>query len=379
MNGTAIHHLEEDKIPDTLTKKEKVAHLNNGTISAVKPRSQLNGKHGGTSEVTQLERDEKWSERRSFDDIFHDDYLFETLLDYFTFEEIFTVFHQLNSKYAKLVDEANYLLLRKLTDKLHITSSYLVTDLPAREKIMEVYKQTVIAVREERTQNLKPTAFYTDSGLVGTNMWYSFHNIFDVNNTNMYGGYVFSSNSGTNNHVQAYLCQAGTGVDNNFCSKMKKDFEETPGSKEIRVPYQKYLDDGSIPTFKVPKVFEINCRNQGYCYYADNIVLCFSESEVDNKKFKDSTKFFEKFKSVNDVKESGIPILNIDDTTKGFTAIEFDLSQKKKILELLEIKEFVSVPLVYMFIDKNQLYGKAPSYEIKQNIAAKYMSMKLLC
>lgn len=59
MNGTAIHHLEEDKIPDTLTKKEKVAHLNNGTLSAVKPHSQLNGKHEETSEVTQLERNEK--------------------------------------------------------------------------------------------------------------------------------------------------------------------------------------------------------------------------------------------------------------------------------------------------------------------------------
>ena len=160
---------------------------------------------------------------------------------------------------------------------------------------------------------------------------------------------------------------------------MKTEYQVGTDQKEIKVPYQIYPDDGSEPTFKVPKVFEVNCRNQGYCYYADNMVLCFSESEVDNKKFQESTKFFEKFKCIKDVEDSGIPILNKDDSIKGFTALEFDLSQKAKILELLEIKKFVSIPLVYIFLDKNLLYGQNPSYSIQQNVAAKYLSMKLLC
>lgn len=100
---------------------------------------------------------------------------------------------------------------------------------------------------------------------------------------------------------------------------------------------------------------------------------------MDNAKFKKSTKFFEKFKYPNDVKESGIPILNTYNEIKGFTVHEFDLSQKSKIKELLGISEFISVPLIYIHIDKNQLYGKTPSYKIQQNVAAKYMSMKLLC
>jgi hypothetical protein len=160
---------------------------------------------------------------------------------------------------------------------------------------------------------------------------------------------------------------------------MKTEFQVDGDPKIIKVPYKIYPDDGSEPTFKVPKVFEVNCKNQGYCYYADNIVLCFSDSEVDNKKFQASTKFFESFKCIKDVEDSGIPILNKDDSIKGFTALEFDLSQKGKILELLKIKKFVSIPLVYIFMDKNLLYGQSPSYNIQQNVAAKYLSMKLLC
>ena len=74
-----------------------------------------------------------------------------------------------------------------------------------------------------------------------------------------------------------------------------------------------------------------------------------------------------------------MPILNKDTETKGFTALEFDLSQKEKMCELMGIKKFVSIPLVYFFIDKNQLYGTSPSYHFIQNVAAKYLSMKLLC
>jgi hypothetical protein len=160
-----------------------------------------------------------------------------------------------------------------LADKFFITSSYLVSDLPVENRIIDVYKQAIQDLSDGVVQNLKPTAFYTDSGLIGTNMWYSFHNIFDTNVSNMYGGYVFSSNTGSNNHVQCYLCQPCSGVDNAFCQKLKKEYELPADQKEIYVQYQKYPDDGSIPTFKIPKVFEINCKNQGYCYYADNILL----------------------------------------------------------------------------------------------------------
>ena len=208
-----------------------------------------------------------------FDDVFTDEFLFEQLLDFFSFEEIFTLVQPLNKTYQRLAEEANYLLLRKLADKFYITSGYLTTDLPAHQKIVDVYNQALEVLNDERELNLKPTGFYTDAGLVGTNMWYSFHNIFDTNTSNMYGGYVFSSNNGYNNHIQFYLCVPGAGVDNTFCTKLKKMYEVEPASKEIRVPYQLTPDDGSMPTFKIPKVFEINCKNQGYCYYADNIVL----------------------------------------------------------------------------------------------------------
>jgi len=243
----------------------------------------------------------------------------------------------------------------------------------------DVYRAVLRDLKEQPSQSLKPTGFYTDSGLVGTNMWYSFHNIFDTNVSNMYGGYVFSSNSGKNNHIQYYLCQPCGGVDNPFCQKLKKEYEIGSSGKEIMVPYKRYPDDGSMPTFKVPKSIEINCKNMGYWYYTDNILLSFSEAEVDNKKYKESIKFFSNFKNVAEVEESGIPILNKDTSQDGFVALEFDLSKKSRILELMKIKKFVSIPLVYLNVDKNKLNGKNPIYEFQQNIAAKYMSMNLIC
>lgn len=95
----------------------------------------------------------------------------------------------------------------------------------------------------------------------------------------------------------------------------------------------------------MPTEFEVNCKNQGYSYYADNLILCFSESEVENRRFQSSTKFFNNFKSAQDVVDSGIPILNRDEETKGFEVVEFDLSKKEEIKKILGIKKFYSIPL----------------------------------
>jgi len=314
----------------------------------------------------------------TFDETFSDDYLFEILIDYFTLDQIYKWVYPLSKVYRQKVEEANYLLLGKLADKLNITSTYLTSDLPCSRRVVDVYKRALISIQEEKPVDLKPNAFSTDSGLIGTNMWYGMHNIFD-NQTSQYSYYVFSSNKGENNHIQAYLCNPGS-YDNNFYSKMKSEFEEEPGSKNIYVPYDKLPLDGSTPTFKIPKVFEMNCRNQGYWYYTDNLALFFSESEVEHEKFNKSTKYFNNFKSVSEVKEnSNLPILNIDDSEKGFTIIEFDLSKKNEMLKTMGISKFTSVPLIYINLDKNVAYGKNLRYEFKQNVAAKYMSMKLIC
>lgn len=45
----------------------------------------------------------------------------------------------------------------------------------------------------------------------------------------------------------------------------------------------------------------------------------------------------------------------------------------------MELKKFVSVPVVYVNLVKNSVYGKITKVNINQNVAAKYMSMKLLC
>lgn len=313
----------------------------------------------------------------NFAKVFEDDYLFELLLEYFSLEGIYKHIYPLNKAFKARVAESNYLLLEKFADRLHITSTFLSTDLPAKESIIDIYKDTVKTIEEDKVVNIKPNCFYTDSGLVGTNMWYSMHNIFETNTT-MYYGYVFSSNKGTNNHVQAYLWNPGS-YDNAFNQKLKSEYELDPGSKEIFVPYNETAGDGAEPTFKIPKVFEINCRNQGYCYYVDNFLLWFSEARVDNKKFQNSTKVFNPFKCVKDVKDSGLPILSINEEEKGFTVIEFDLSKKREMMRIMEINKFVSVPLIYINLDKNITYGKTLKYTFKQNVAAKYMSMKLLC
>lgn len=314
----------------------------------------------------------------SFAQIFEDDFLFETLLDFFSLDDIYTTFSCLNRLYQQKVEEANYLLLRKLTDKLHISPTYLTSDLPCHSRVVDVYKSAVRRIEEGKPVDLKPNSFTTDSGLVSPNMWYSMHNIFEAASS-QYSYYVFSSNKGENNHIQAYLCNPSS-YDNTFAQKLKREYEKAPGSKTIYVPYEKYPLEGGLPTFKVPKIFEMNCRNQGFCYYADNIALFFSEDEVEHDKFNKSTKYFSSFKSVAQVKdESKMPILSIDDSQKGFTVIEFDLSKKKEMMKAMGINKFHSLPLVYINLDKNVAFGKTLKYEIKQNVAAKYMSMKLIC
>lgn len=45
----------------------------------------------------------------------------------------------------------------------------------------------------------------------------------------------------------------------------------------------------------------------------------------------------------------------------------------------LKVNVFNFITLVYCFVDKTLLCGSSPSYKFKQNVAAKYMSMKLIC
>lgn len=158
----------------------------------------------------------KASDGPTFHQIFEDEEILESLLSFFTLKEIFCKFIRLNKKIGDLTREANYLLLSKLVEDLNITSTYLTSELPAHEEIDSVYRQAVRDLEETKDADLKPQGFYTDSGLVGNNMWYGVHNIFDVNTSNMYGGYVFSSNKGSNNHLQFYISVPACGVDNPF-------------------------------------------------------------------------------------------------------------------------------------------------------------------
>jgi hypothetical protein len=191
------HNLSEEEIK---MLKDNVKCNGNSHEEVIVTESEESKEENKTNQVKTIKK--KLSGSHNFDNVFQDGYLLEELLDFLSFEEIFVKVYPLNRTYSKLVNEANYLLLRKLADKLNITGGYLTSDLPAKERIVDVYKQVLVTLNHEKELNLKPTAFYTNSGLIGTNMWYSFHNIFDMNTTNMYGGYVFSSNDGYNNHIQ---------------------------------------------------------------------------------------------------------------------------------------------------------------------------------
>lgn len=348
----------------------------NGTSNTSTTYSEQNNEESIPIEQskTGLEKNIKYT--ITFSEIFEDDYLFELMLDYFSLNDIYLIFPSLNSKFQFKLEESNYFLLGKLTDKLNITSTYLTSDIPCHRRIVDLYKSAMKSIKEQKEIDLKPNPFTTDSGLVGTNMWYGMHNIF-LSSNNLYSYYIFSSNKGEKNHVQSYLCCPGA-YDSMFSQKSKKNYELEPGSKIIYVPYEKTSIDGSPPTFKIPRIFEINCKNQGFWYYTDNLALFFSEDEVEHDKFNKSTKFFDNFKSVDDAKNK-LPVYSEDTSNKGFTIFEFDLSKKNEILKTMGISKFVSIPLVYINIDKNIAYGKTLSYEFKQIVAAKYMSMKLIC
>jgi len=51
-----------------------------------------------------------------------------------------------------------------LIDKLNITSTYLTSDLPYHHRIVDVYKGVMKQIQDEKPVDIKPNAFYTDSG-----------------------------------------------------------------------------------------------------------------------------------------------------------------------------------------------------------------------
>ncbi|CAI2367580.1 unnamed protein product [Moneuplotes crassus] len=375
-----------EQISKEESKIQKTSEDQEASEGVLKKQISEEGGHASTKEQIETDQSleagisfEKLTGKISSELIFEDDEILNVILEFFTLGEIVVIFFPLNSRIKGLVQKENYLLFEKLIEELNITSCYTTSDLPVYEDIGAVYKQAICDFEDEKETDLKPQAFYTDSGIIGSNMWYGFHNIFGSNTSNIYGGYVFSSNKSKNNHVQFYLSVPTFGVDNKYCQTLKTEFELTPGSKEIKTPYLQTMSDKETPLFKVPTTFEVNLKNQGFSYYADNLLLCFSASEVRNKRFQSSTKIFDNFKTPEDVEDSGLPILHKDTETKGFTVIEFDLSQKSAIKKAMGVKRFYSIPLIYCYLEKNALNGTNQIYQFKQKVAAKYMSMKLLC
>mmetsp|Transcript_23538 Transcript_23538/g.20888 ORF Transcript_23538/g.20888 Transcript_23538/m.20888 type:complete len:203 (-) Transcript_23538:707-1315(-) len=202
MSDISKTKVEEEKIVEKENLSTNIHSQSNGKSAEEggHSTSKLANQNDQSSEAGDTKK--KLSGNLISNQFLEDEYILEGIMDFFTFREIFVYFYPLNKTVQRLVKEANYLLLRKLADYFNITSGYLTSELPANEDMLDVYQQAQIDMNNERDLDLKPQAFYTDSGLVGTNMWYSFHNIFDTNNSNMYGGYIFSTNSGTNNHIQ---------------------------------------------------------------------------------------------------------------------------------------------------------------------------------
>jgi hypothetical protein len=71
-------------------------------------------------------------------------------------DEIVKYVYRLNKTYKAKVIESNYLLMVKFADKLNITSTFLTSDLAARDNILDIYRDVSKTIEEAKIIDLKP-------------------------------------------------------------------------------------------------------------------------------------------------------------------------------------------------------------------------------
>lgn len=124
--------------------------------------------------------------------------------------------------------------------------------------------------------------------------------------------------------------------------------------------------------------FQIHLKSGGYNAYVQSFAVFYSECEIENSKFQSLTKRFTKIEKSNDLNMLRLKIKNkVEDKKCGVKVIEFDVSRTKNVERWLKARNPSIYPLLWVQI-KQKYVNTTFEYRIRQKVAAKFISLKLL-
>lgn len=275
---------------------------------------------------------------------------------------------QLNKSVRKAIENENYALMTKLRAFINVPSTLFSSNILSQYSIEEIFQKVIAAVREEPVV-VSPFAYFTDGG-VDTNSNYYFLQNWWKKTTICYWTVAHA-----NVHVQSILSKP---VDFPATENNPMKFLESKKNKlRIRIPYEQYLVDNS-DMFYLLKNFQIHLRSGGYNAYVETFAVFYSEYEIDNVKFHALTKKFNKTLQMSDVSQLKLKIHNKEEDKKwGIKIVEFDVSKTKYIDRWFKVRNSPVFPLLWIHI-KQKYVNTTINYKIRQNVAAKFISLKLI-
>lgn len=304
----------------------------------------------------------------SISHLFQEDFFVIQLIEFSEIKDIVR-FRQLSSLVRDAIEQENYALFLKLKNFLHIPYTYDSSELASQENIVSWIRSVAEALNEE-PQSISPFAFYTDGGVDTNGSYYFLQNVWKKT------GIWYWTIANSNVHVQSVLSKA---VDMPSADNNPMNFlEDKKNKNKIRIPFENYIVDPKVDPFHILTDFQIHLRSGGYNAYVQTFAVFYSEQEIDNKKFQSLTKRFTKA-----IKSSDIPLLRLnvlnkeEDKDSGIKIYEFDVSKESNMERWFKSKSYDFYPLLWINV-KQKYVNKTINYKIRQRVAAKYVSFKLI-
>jgi hypothetical protein len=103
------------------------------------------------------------------------------------------------------------------------------------------------------------------------------------------------------------------------------------------VPYEQFAEGEA--TFKMPREFTIHGGGANYSALVKSFAVFFSDIEIEPSRFLKISKKFSGVTSVEQLTQMGIPMLqNWYEPESKTTIVEFDLTQRQKLKEALDVR-----------------------------------------
>jgi hypothetical protein len=274
----------------------------------------------------------------------------------------------INRRTYDTIRQENYSFFLKLLSTFNIPVSFERSDLAAREDIFEVFKRAMLASRSSDSVDLQPFAYFTDGGTYGNTSKYFLQNIWARSDK------LYSSIDPKDVHVASTLQRV------DFPEALlqpKKFIKKGTADKVLRIPFEEHVAEEA--SFKLPRELTVIAGGGSYTALVKSFLVCFSDVEMEPSRFTKLTKKFSGIASVDQLKELGLPLLQtwIEPETQT-TVVEFDLSQRQRLKDALEVRTMLAHPLLLVILNCPHNLQKDVTYQIKQRAAAKFINMRLI-